>query len=59
MPAAADHAEARCARRGEVLRGDTARRARSELPELVGFDHCRDLRRPRVEEDDHERRAAR
>ena len=45
LPAAADHAERRRARPGEVLRRDPARRAGAQLAERVGLDHRDELRR--------------
>src|SRR5437764_10799906 len=54
LPAAADHAEAARATCREVLRGDTARRTRPQLAELVGLEHGDELRRVGPEEEDGE-----
>src|SRR5205814_2054026 len=59
LPPAADHAEARRTRPRQVLRRNAAGGAGPELAQLVRLDHRRKLRRPRVEEDDDERRPAR
>ena len=54
LPAAADDAERRCTAPREVLGRDCARRAGSQLAELVGVDHGDELRRRCAKEQDDE-----
>ena len=59
LVAAPDHSERARVGPREMARGDAGRRAGSELSQAIGFDHGDELGALRVEEADHERRAAR